>query len=65
MSEQARNAKVSKASVHYRPSPMGSSRRCGTCSMFRGADDPSGEGACTLVAGEISPVAVCDRYDPK
>ena len=53
--------KVSKASVHYRqaalfPLPVG--RRCGSCVMFRRG------GVCTLVAGRISPVYVCDRWAP-
>lgn len=61
---ETRDAKVSKPSVHYRPSPMGSAERCGTCSMFRGNPYGSSDGECTLVAGEISPVGLCDRYDP-
>lgn len=51
--------KVSKASVNYRPAPMGSKSRCGTCSMFRP------DGTCTLVEGRINPMDVCDRYEPK
>lgn len=53
-------AKVTKESVGYRPASRGDSpRRCGTCVMFRKPN------ACTLVAGTIRPVFVCDRWSPK
>lgn len=45
--------KVSKASVHYRPSTA--ARRCGNCGMYR-------NGVCDLVAGRIDPKMVCDRW---
>lgn len=52
--------KVSKASVSYRPAnPLKFRRRCGTCSMYRAG------GSCTLVAGQIVPAAVCDKWAAK
>jgi LSD1 subclass zinc finger protein len=46
--------KVSKESVDY--GPGASHRKCSLCSMFRAPN------ACTLVAGQIAPGAVCDRF---
>jgi hypothetical protein len=51
-------ATLSKTQVRYRDAPDGSSRRCGTCSMFRTPN------SCTLVKGLIRPDGVCDRYAP-
>lgn len=47
------DAKVSKASVNYRPST--GDERCGDCAMFRGD-------VCTLVEGEIDGGYVCDDW---
>ena len=51
--------KLSKASVSYRPAPL-SVRRCGTCVMLR--QSPTGGFVCTLVAGRINRLYVCDRW---
>jgi hypothetical protein len=56
--------KLSKASVSYRPAaafPLPVGKRCGSCSMIR----RNGGASCTLVAGKISPVYVCDRWAAK
>ncbi len=45
--------KVSKSSVNYR-----TAQRCGNCSMFS-------NGSCSLVAGEIDPDDVCDKWDSR
>jgi hypothetical protein len=51
--------KVSKASVNYRwTHEIG--RRCGTCAMFIATAN-----RCTLVAGRINTLRVCDRYTPE
>jgi hypothetical protein len=50
--------KVSKESVNYRRSTE-PGRSCGTCSMFR---DPH---SCTLVAGTILHIDVCDEWEPR
>lgn len=50
--------KVSKASVNYRLALL-RQRRCSTCAMFRRPD------SCTLVAGQIRPGDVCDRWEAK
>jgi hypothetical protein len=47
--------KLSKLVVFYRPA-FGR-KRCGNCVMFRAPD------GCTLVAGRISPRAVCDWWE--
>ena len=47
-------AKVSKESVDYGKGAV--HRKCALCSMWRAPH------SCTLVAGEISPSAVCDRF---
>jgi hypothetical protein len=52
--EDMQNGKVSKISVMYGHGAR--HRNCGLCQMFRSPD------ACTLVAGPISPDAVCDRF---
>lgn len=49
-------AKVSKASVGYRPST--GVRDCGNCVMFH-------NGTCDLVLGEIKPRDICDRWEAK
>lgn len=49
---------VSKSSVRYGPATV-PGRRCGTCVMYHPAT-----GTCDLVAGEISPADVCDRWEP-
>jgi len=46
--------KVSKEAVDYGPGAK--HRKCSLCSMFRAPN------ACTLVAGWIDPLAVCDRF---
>lgn len=58
-------SKVSKRSVNYRKKPYSwGGRRCGNCSMFtRAKAGPGGTGSCTLVAGEIRPQDICDRWD--
>lgn len=61
MSESARRApKISKDKVNYRHAA--GSRRCGTCGMFERGKSPGGTGTCTLVAGRIDPLDVCDRW---
>ena len=50
-------AKVSKESVAYAPGIR--TRRCVLCTMFEAPH------ACSLVAGWISPSAVCDRFERK
>ena len=50
-------AKLKKTAVNYRPARK--ERRCGTCVSFR----PEGM-ACEVVAGEIHPAMVCDRWVP-
>lgn len=52
------SAKVSKASVDYRPAKMSAAQKCGNCSMFR-------TNYCTLVTGHISATAVCNRWAKK
>lgn len=52
------SAKVTKDSVNYRKGTA--ARRCADCTMFT----PS-RGACSLVAGFISPEMVCDKFDRK
>lgn len=52
-------AKLSKPSVRYRPAEL-PGIRCGTCVMFHPATR-----TCDLVAGDISPGAVCDRWEPQ
>lgn len=54
--KKAGSGKVTKASVNYRAGTA--SRRCGTCSMYSNH-------TCSLVAGVISPAAVCDRWERK
>jgi hypothetical protein len=51
------DAKVSKASVHYRGGVK--DRRCGVCTMYV---KPNG---CTAVRGSISPHALCDLFERK
>ena len=48
-------ARLEKTAVNYRPAHK--ERRCGTCVSFR----PE-RMACDLVAGEIHPAMVCDRW---
>lgn len=48
------HGKLSKARVGYGPGVM--SRKCALCSMFRAPHD------CSLVAGDIAPTDVCDRF---
>lgn len=48
--------KVSKESVFYRKAI--DSRRCGNCVMYKNR-------TCTLVAGNIDPAYVCDRWEGK
>ena len=50
-------AKVSKASVDYRPADL-PDVRCGTCVMYSAH-------TCTLVQGSIDPQHVCDRWQPR
>ena len=50
-------APLEKTAVNYRPAHK--ERRCGTCVSFR----PE-RMACDLVAGEIHPAMVCDRWVP-
>ena len=47
---------VSKGVVNYRPADT--ERHCGNCVMFHSRK-------CDLVKGEISPEAVCDRWEAK
>jgi hypothetical protein len=49
--------KVSKQSVRY--SQGVAHRKCSLCSMWR---PPA---SCSLVAGRISPEAVCDKFERK
>ena len=61
-------AKVSKASVRYRPAPaFGLFRRCGNCVMYQEdtltSDPPQRQGSCTLVAGRIERLDLCDRWE--
>lgn len=49
--------KVSQDSVDYREATI-PGRRCGTCTMYSA-------GTCDLVAGEIKPDHVCDRWQAK
>lgn len=51
------NTKVTKKSVNYR-SARGY-RKCANCVMFKSPNQ------CTLVAGSISKMAVCDKWEPK
>lgn len=48
--------KLSKAQVNYRLATI-SGRSCGTCSMYT-------HHSCTLVAGDVDPGDVCDRWEP-
>ena len=48
--------KVSKVSVNYRGARADAPKRCGTCQMYRAR-------TCTLVIGDISPYAVCDKWE--
>ena len=62
--------KVSKASVNYRPAPaFGLFHRCGNCAMYQEdvltSDPPQRRGSCTLVAGTIKRIDLCDRWEPK
>ena len=50
-----KQAKVSKLSVNYRPAD--GLHCCGNCVMYQ-------DRACDLVAGQISPEATCDRWEP-
>jgi len=52
--EDLQNGKVSKISVLFGHGAR--HRNCGLCSMFKRPD------ICSLVAGPISPDAVCDRF---
>lgn len=49
--------RLEKAAVNYRAARK--ERRCGTCVAFR----PEAR-ACEVVAGEIHPAMVCDRWVP-
>ena len=60
-----RGGKLTQESVRYRDADGGSNQRCGTCEMFRSDTTTGAGGSCTLVAGSISPQAVCDRYEPR
>lgn len=53
-----RVAKVSQANANYRSAF--SAARCAICAHFQ-----AGSKTCELVAGDISPDAVCDLYEPK
>jgi hypothetical protein len=53
--------KVSKESVDYRTASS-TNKRCGNCDMYYVKGN---FGHCTLVAGNISPQAVCDRWEKK
>lgn len=55
--ETMADQKVSKASVDYRPAPMGAMKRCGTCSMRTAT-------GCSHVLGRISDGDVCDDWAP-
>jgi hypothetical protein len=48
---------MDKTAVNYRPARK--ERRCGNCVSFRPEDK-----VCELVAGEIHPAMVCDRWVP-
>lgn len=50
--------RVSKASVAYRPSGN-PARSCATCVMYHR------DGTCDLVAGQISPAAVCNKWEER
>lgn len=50
-------AKLEKAAVNYRPARK--ERRCGNCVAFR----PEAR-ACEVVAGDVDPTMVCDRWVP-
>ncbi len=58
-----KRAKVSKASVNYRPS-LGESVSCGACVMFH-PGEPAATGTCDLVLGAISEEFVCNRFEPQ
>ncbi len=51
MGMDADEDKVSKVSVNYK-----AAQRCGNCSMYE-------NGTCTLVAGPIDPMDVCDKWE--
>lgn len=51
-------SKVSQANANYRSAF--SAARCAICVHFQ-----AGSKSCELVAGDISPDAVCDLYEPK
>lgn len=48
--------KLTKESVHYRAGVP--KRRCGNCEMYEAR-------LCTLVVGDISPAAVCDKWEER
>jgi hypothetical protein len=55
--------KISKQEAHYRPGTT--HRFCEACSMFLypHRDTKDGDGGCSLVAGNISPAALCDHFE--
>jgi len=50
--------KVSKVSVHYGKAKHPQQERCGICTMFS-------KSRCSLVAGYISSMAWCDKFEPR
>jgi len=53
-----------KEEVGYRQA-TDSTKSCGACAHFiRKAQQSLGQGMCDLVAGQISPNAVCDMFTP-
>ncbi|MGC9163458.1 MAG: high-potential iron-sulfur protein [Thiomonas sp.] len=58
---QADDDMLSKAAVHYQPTPHGA-QHCSDCAYFIPGKDASGPGSCRLVAGTISPTGWCERF---
>jgi hypothetical protein len=63
--EGEHDEKITKQEAHYRPGTT--HRFCEACSMFLFShhDSKNGDGECSLVAGNISPSALCDHYERK
>lgn len=62
--DTAQAAKVSKAAMLYQTHPHGSAS-CANCVHFEPGPSPSAMGACTVVAGSISPRGYCIAYSPR
>lgn len=57
-------AKGSKAQFKYQDTPK-KGEKCATCRFYIASKKPKAKGACTLVAGPISPNGWCIAYAKK